>query len=504
MVTDDNYDIIIREVNEVHSFIEVKDQSILKEIQENYSFKVDGFEIMKRQNPKLKYWDGMIRLFKLKDKLFYKGLNTSLVKWAKDQKYSIYDETNSTVSDVDNKKVIQFINDLKLKEANRLPRDYQLKAFMHGIKNGRASFLSPVNSGKSLIIYMLMRWYNENTLVIVPTVSLVNQMLRDFAEYSQFDATWDAYGNCQIIMAGLEKEFQRKVVISTWQSLKDLPKEWYGNIKTVFVDEVHGAKAKSLQNIMEKLPDCPNRFGLTGTFDDVEVNKLTIVGHFGEVMSTVTTKELQDRGISAQLDIEFKILEYGDVSYVECPKDYQAEMDYICNLPQRNEYIRDFVLSLEGNSLVMFQYVDKHGKVLYDMIKKATNRPVFIIHGKIKAEEREKIIAFFKSEKAVDAILIASYGTVSMGLNIPTFLNMIFASPYKSKIKVWQSIGRLLRVSATKYKGYLYDIVDCIRNGKSKKTQNYSMQHFMERAKIYNKEKQKYRMTVIKKNEWKN
>lgn len=495
------YDIIINPIDDVLSEI-VADKAILREIQDNYSFSVDGYEIMKRNNPNLKYWDGMIRLFKLKNRTLYTGLNPSLLRWAKDQNYTIYDGTNRVEEKVSVKDIQEFIKKIKLKEADMIPRDYQLKAFMYGVKNRRASFLSPVNSGKSLIMYMLARWFDENTLIIVPTVSLVNQMLGDFAAYSKFDTEWDAYGNCQIIMGGLEKEIQKKILISTWQSIKDLPAPWFKNIRTVMVDEVHGAKAKSIQNIMEKLTNCPNRFGLTGTFDGVEVNKLTVVGHFGDVMTTTTTKELQERNISADLDIEFKILEYGEVSYQECPKDYQAEMSYICENEDRNNYIKDLALSLEGNTLIMFQYVDRHGKILYELLKKNTKRKVFIIHGKIKVDDRQKIIDFLKSGKAKDCILIASYGTVSTGINIPTFNNMIFASPYKSKIKVWQSIGRLLRVGKTKTKGYLYDIVDCIRNGKSVSTKNYSMQHFLERVKIYNNEDQKYKMTVVKRDEW--
>lgn len=495
-------DIVLREVNEVFCEVDTESQSILKEIQDEFSFKVDGYEIMKKSNPNLKYWDGMIRLFNIKKRLIYKGLAHTLIKWADDSGYSIDNQTSFQKAKIDLEEVKQFFIDLKLKEAERLPRDYQLKAFMSGITNGRGSFLSPVNSGKSLIIYLLIRWFNVPSLIIVPTVNLVNQMLRDFAEYSKFDTEWNAYENCQIIMGGLEKEFQRQVVISTWQSLKDLPEEWYVNIKNVIVDEVHGAKAKSLQKIMERLKNCPHRFGLTGTFDDVEINKLTIVGHFGPVYTTVSTKELQDRGISAQLDIEFKILDYNNVSLTKCPKDYQKELEYIKSHEYRNRYIRDLTLSLNGNILLLFQHVDSHGVHLYDLIRKSTKRKVFIIHGQIKVDEREKILDFFKSGKAKDAILVASYGTVSTGINVPSFNYMIFGSPYKSKIKVWQSIGRLLRTSKDKTSGYLFDIVDCIRNGKSDKTKNYCMQHFLSRLKIYNSEGQKYKMSLVKKNDW--
>lgn len=495
-------DIILRQINDVFCEVDTETQSILREIQDEFSFKVDGFEIMKKSNPNLKYWDGMIRLFNMKKKTLYTGLVQTFLKWAETSGYSVDNQTSFQKNKIDLEEVKQFFKEIKLKEAERLPRDYQLKAFLNAVTYGRCSFLSPVNSGKSLIIYLLIRWFNVPSLVIVPTVNLVNQMLRDFADYSKFDDEWNAYDNCQIIMGGLEKEFQKQVVISTWQSLKDLPEDWYINIKNVIVDEVHGAKAKSIQKIMERLKNCPHRFGLTGTFDDVEVNKLTIVGHFGPVFETVSTLELQDRGISAKLDIEFKILDYANVSLTACPKDYQKELDYIKGHEARNNYIKDLTLSLEGNTLLLFQHVDSHGVVLYNLIKRHTNRKVFIIHGQIKVEEREKILEYFKSGKAKDCILVASYGTVSTGINVASFNNMIFGSPYKSKIKVWQSIGRLLRTSEDKTYGKLYDIVDCIRNGKSDKTKNYCMQHFLSRLKIYNNEGQKYKLSVVKKNDW--
>jgi superfamily II DNA or RNA helicase len=173
--------------------------------------------------------------------------------------------------------------------------------------------------------------------------------------------------------------------------------------------------------------------------------------------------------------------------------DYQTEIDYIVSSNVRNKFIRNLTLSLEGNTLVLFQFVEKHGQDLYAEIRdNAKNKPVFFIHGNTDTEFREQVRAI--TEKETNATIVASFGTFSTGVNIKNLHNVIFASPSKSKIRNLQSIGRVLRLGDNKDSATLFDIADDLRIGKSV---NFTLNHFIERVKIYDDEKFPYKFYNI-------
>jgi superfamily II DNA or RNA helicase len=168
-------------------------------------------------------------------------------------------------------------------------------------------------------------------------------------------------------------------------------------------------------------------------------------------------------------------------------------MDYIVQNPARNEFIRNLALSLNGNTLILFQFVEKHGKDLYTIIKDSVkDRHVFFVFGGTDVEVRESVRAI--TEKERDAIIVASYGTFSTGVNIRNLHNIIFASPSKSRIRNLQSIGRGLRKGDNKEEAVLFDIADDFRIGKFV---NYTLKHFIERVKIYDDEKFNYKFYNI-------
>jgi superfamily II DNA or RNA helicase len=171
--------------------------------------------------------------------------------------------------------------------------------------------------------------------------------------------------------------------------------------------------------------------------------------------------------------------------------DYQTELDFLVRNDARNRFIVNLTLSLRGNTLLMFQFVEKHGKVLYELLKDC-GREVYFVHGGVDGEDREQIRKLLETEK--EAIVVASVGTFSTGVNIPSLRNIISASPSKSKIRNLQSIGRVLRKSADKDGATLYDIADDL-TWKSKK--NFTIMHFVERMKIYNEEKFDYKIYPV-------
>jgi superfamily II DNA or RNA helicase len=473
--------VVIRKYDEVHNRLEC-DPGIAMEIADYFTFDVPGAKFSPKYKSKI--WDGKIRIFNPMTKLLYCGLTEQLGKFCTSRDYQLELDEGFEDTEFSLIEAKDFVAKLAPKYE---PRDYQLDAFVHAVRKSRSLLLSPTGSGKSLIIYLLCCFYRKKTLVIVPTTSLVHQMTSDFEDYGY------PTGQIHKIMSGQEKHSDKMVTVATWQSIYKLPKQWFKQFDVVFGDEAHLYKAKSLTTIMTAL-QCKYKFGLTGTLDGTEVNPLILQGLFGPVRKVITTSELMDQKHLAELSIKALVLKYPDeIRKLVSTYDYQAEMDFLTQSSIRNKFIKNLALSLSGNTILLFQYVEKHGKVLYDMLaKESIDRNVFFISGDVSGEKREEIRKIIETE--TNAIIVASYGTSSTGINIKNLSNVIFASPSKSRVRNLQSIGRGLRTSETKTTATLYDIADNL-SWKSKK--NYTLLHFLERVRMYNGEKFKYKVYNI-------
>ena len=482
--------------NEVYLTVDTE-PSTARALSDFFTFEVPGARFMPAYRNRI--WDGKIRLYSPATGELYMGLLPYLKKWLDD-----YNETYEISEELKNDKQIDkqildgFIRQIRLRSDGRniKPRDYQVDAVEHAIRTSRALLLSPTASGKSLIIYILIRYYimllegsvTNKLLILVPTTSLVEQMYSDFIDYG-----WqEEY--MQKIYSGYDKNVTKRVVISTWQSIYKFPTKYFEQFGCVIGDEAHLFKAKSLTTILTKLHLCPYRFGLTGTLDGMQTHRLVLEGLFGSLNKVTTTKELIDEKTLASFKIKALVLTYPEH---ECKlvKDmnYQDEIDFIVTHPKRNEFIKDLTLALKGNTLVLFQFVEKHGSVLYDIIKSNTERKVFYVYGGTDTQTREDIRAITENEK--DAIIVASYGTFSTGINIRNLHNIVFSSPSKSRVRTLQSIGRGLRRSETKDTATLFDISDDLTY-KSRK--NFTINHFLERINIYNEEQFDYEIKRIK------
>lgn len=478
------------------------DPGTLMEISDHLTFFKDNYKF----DPKYKarIWDGKIRLVNRMTRLVYAGLAQRIKKFCDERSYTFSFDDEFLYDNVSVKEVEDFMKSLNLPDWLEI-RDYQIDAIVKCLRSRRRTLLSPTSSGKSFIIYVINEWYrrklNTKSLIIVPTIGLVKQMQSDFESYGYT-------GTFNTSIDGLIKtnDHEFDTTITTWQSLdngkKKLSKEWYNQYQVVFGDEAHGAKATTLINILSSMVNTPYRFGTTGTLDNSELNKTTIYGLFGAPYRTTTTRELIDEGHAADIKIKCIVLKYSDAERKEFHKSitdkktklqrkrsYQEEVDYLVGHTRRTEFIRNLALSLKGNKLVFFRLTD-HGEALYNSLKDHSN--VFYIDGSVKGNERELIRKAMEEEE--DATLVASMGTTSTGVSINRLHHMIAASPSKSKIKVLQSIGRMLRQHGEKTHAVLYDIVDDLSHGKLK---NFVLQHFEERAKIYDSEQFDYKIYTV-------
>jgi|TARA_B110000977_G_scaffold102417_1_gene133923 superfamily II DNA or RNA helicase len=495
---------IIKVKKKNHAFIEIDcEPSVANELCDFFTFFVPGYKFM--PSYKNKVWDGKIRLFDTRQKELYAGLFKYVQEFAnaegRDYRIELQFDSYYGLPGADLDVDMSFINDLQLtaKGSPIQARDYQLTAIDHGLTKKSALLISPTASGKSLIIYSLIRYFLDNrskrALIIVPTTSLVQQMYSDFGDYSTHDDGFNVE-TCHKIYSGRPKfATTERVVISTWQSIYKMPTEWFQQFGMVIGDEAHNFKAKSLTSILSKMKDAEFRYGTTGTLDGTQTHKLVLEGLFGPAFYVTTTKKLMDEGSLSELDISILLLKYSEETRRAFGKQkYQDEIDFLVSHEKRNHLIRNLALDQDGNTLVLFQYVEKHGKPLYNMIKEKAHsrRKIFYVSGETGVDTREEIRRITETEK--NAIIVASLGTFSTGINIRNLHNIVFASPSKSQIKVLQSIGRGLRKSDDGSVAKLYDIADDL-HWKSRK--NYTLNHAAERIKIYTKEKFKYKIYEI-------
>ena len=477
-------DITVSKLDEVYARLKC-DRGIAMELSEYFTFFVPGYKFMPSFRNKL--WDGKIRLFNTQNHTLYYGLLSYVEKFCNERDYKLdYDESVVAADEFSLDEAATFADTLGIPFA---PRDYQLQAFAHAIRNRRGLLLSPTASGKSLIIYLITRYINSKTLIIVPTISLVAQLAKDFKDYG-----FDSDENVHQITAGASKHTDKQIIISTWQSIYKMDTEWFQQFDLVMGDEAHLFKAQSLTSILVKMKNCAYRYGLTGTLDGTQTHKLVLEGLFGRVKQITTTKELIDAGNLAKFNIKALVLKYPEeVCKQNKGLSYHDEIDFLVSHQGRNKFIRNLAISLKGNTLVLFQLVEKHGKIIHSMIQDSIeDRHLFFVHGAVGVDEREEVRRITENES--DAIIVASFGTFSTGINIRNLHNVVFASPSKSKIRTLQSIGRGLRLGANKEIATLYDIADDMTHKSSK---NYTLDHFIERMKIYADEKFDYKLYTI-------
>lgn len=497
--------IAIKRINSVYLQIYC-DDGIARELWEKFSFEVPNA----KYDPRVKTgrWDGYIRLFSLAKRQIYCGLLDQIKEFAKENDYEIeyLSDFRKVIFSVHEAK--EFIKTLNLPSHIEV-RDYQLDAFVHAVREGTSLNLLPTGAGKSLLLYLLVRYYNTKTLLIVPTVNLVNQMKNDFADYG-----YDAETNIHQIFSGQDKNTDKLVTFSTWQSLQKLesaklPKSWWEAWNVVIVDEVHTAAAKALTGILTTLTNTFIRVGVSGTLDGKSCNEMVLTGLFAKprIAKTqgdkdATTSELIEQGYLSELKIKILILGYNpDIrKHAKSLKEYIDELNFVINYQPRNEFTVNLALSLSGVTIVMFRMKD-HGEELYRLIKEKdkTNRKVYLVHGELdKAgkEIRNNIKELVANEK--NAIIVCSFGVFQVGVNVPNIENIIFASPSKTQVRVLQSIGRGLRLSDGKSKCTLFDLADDMTYKTAKTSrQNTLIKHCEERIKIYATEQFEYKIYEV-------
>lgn len=505
-------DITITKIDETWIKVQCAEKHIEMEIADRFSFKVENAQF----DPRVKkgHWDGVKRLYNRQYKRMYSGLLFEIIKFAKKQEYSIkVDPRLLPTSSITEEDIVKIVKEVIRPHDNKTPLelyDYQLKAVNYILNMGRTICLAATSSGKSLTIYSAIRIYQllselegRHIFVVVPSKMLVEQLYSDFENYSTFsESNWKASDHCQKIYDKYSKSINRQIVISTWQSLKNLPDDAIRDAGAIFIDEVHTVNGPVLTKLMEGATGCSIRHGLTGTLDNMECNELAAQGLLGPVKRIVTSREIVDAGRATEVEINCVMIDYDrgtKVEFNECLKNvpktkpaqkYQVEVEFINLLESRFRYIQKLTKSLKGNSIVLFDRVE-YGKKLYEDMK-AIHSNTFLIIGDVNIDEREEIRKVLETHS--DAIVYATSAIMSTGVSIKNLHNIISTSSTKSVIKILQTIGRLMRLHDSKSKAQFFDIVDKIDYNGQK---NATLKHVFERIKYYNAEKLKTRFVSV-------
>lgn len=485
-------DILVEKIDEVFNVVYSEDRGVLQELSEFFSFFAKNYEF----SPKYKnrVWDGKIRLYSTLTGKLYGGLLKHLEFFCQERGYNLkkLGDLAKPAENVD----FDYDEFIKSLDLVHTPYETQKVAICSAIKDKKRLFLSPVNSGKSLIIYSLFRYLlpraNGKILIVVPTVSLVHQMYSDFHDYNP---NYDIEPHIHKIYAGQEKSVDKQVFLTTWQSLQNQPKKYFKQFGAVIVDECHGAKADELKKILEHCDGAEYRIGTTGTLDGMTVNKLTIEGLTGPTLEVTTQKHLIDAGISSNINIDCFVINY---PLAECEANkkltYQEEMKYVVNSEPRNRLIANICKTIpkDENVIILTQFINHIELIKKAIIASGCTKEIIVFAGTVESTQREIIRKSIDGKNGI--IMIATYGAASTGLNIKNLQWMITASSSKSQIRVIQTIGRILRKDG---KENLVKLIDLVDNMKYKSHLNYLMKHFVERVKIYTKEKYPYKIKKI-------
>jgi superfamily II DNA or RNA helicase len=496
-------EIFVDKLNESTLRVTSNDFGVEQELNEFFTFDVPGARFMPSYKARL--WDGKARSYNLHTKTIPYGLLEYVRKFAESNDYKVTESLDSPGEDVTIEEVQEFVNSLNLHTGGQkiALRDYQVNAVFQAISRGRIIAKSPTSSGKSAIIYCYIRWKlqrNERIILMVPTTGLVTQMFSDFEDYSSHNG-WSTEDNVHKLYGGQDRNFDKPVLVTTWQSVHSMSKKkdpetrkFYESWTVYIGDECHRFASNSLMQISTKLTNAKYRLGTTGTVQDEKVQKLSLEGSFGPIFNVISTKELMDAGQVVQLKIKCLILDYdAEVKKLLKSADYQQEVDFIVSNKRRIKFVVNLAKATKGNTLVLFNFIDKQGKPMYELAKElCPDRPLFYISGEVDTDTREQIRKVLSTHD--DAIVFGSSATMSTGINVPSLENIIFASPSKSKIRNLQSIGRGLRLKEGKTSCTLYDIAD---NFAMKSKLNFAMKHFKERLEQYQLEQFEYNIKQL-------
>lgn len=483
------YEFYVEKLNASYAQVFADEPCIFEELYEYFKVKDPSYD---KNNWAHKKWDGYARLIPRSGK-FPIGLLDKVCKFARMRKYKItIDESLLNTRKISDKEISDYIEYLNLSRDDSgetvpcIPWEYQEFGVKMGLRLRRSVLLADTGAGKSLMQYIFCRYYIDEAIVdgegddtkillLVPSINLVGQMAKDFNEYSRFNE-WDVDSNLHLISSkhSQQRSSNKKIFVTTWQSIQDMPREYFKQFTHLITDEVHGARGNKIQYIINNCINANDRAGLTGTLYEAEMHQVQVIALFGPKVLVADTEMLKKLGQVSETLIQMFNLNYEQDEKEWMRKlDYAAEVDAIIHHPYRNMLITTLCRTLKGNTLVMFERKE-HTKIIYEMLIQHKQN-VYIINGDVDNNIRDEIKQ--KAEDGVDITILASFGTMAVGVSVKKLHNAIFCHSNKSIVRTLQTVGRLLRRHKSKDRALIIDLVDNFKltGGEPNKTLDHAM-----------------------------
>jgi superfamily II DNA or RNA helicase len=363
-------------------------------------------------------------------------------------------------------------------------RDYQVDIINRFLKNPQCLQEIATGAGKTLVTAVLSHKCEPygRSIVIVPNKDLVTQTEADYKNL----------GLDVGVFYGDRKEYNKTHTICTWQSIEILHKktkskeavdidvnEFIDGVVCIMVDEVHKAKADVLRNLLSGVfANVPIRWGLTGTIPKDKHEEVACTSTIGPIIGQLSAKELQDKGVLANLEVNILQLVDSHVGF----NSYAQELKWIVTDPNRIDFVSQMVTNMtsSGNTLILVDRI-KTGQMLVD------NNPDWVfVSGDMKQSERKE--NYDEVSSATGKVIVATYGVAAVGINIPRIFNLVLIEPGKSFVRVIQSIGRGIRRAKDKDFLQVFDITSTLK---------YSKRHLTERKKFYKEANYPYKITKV-------
>lgn len=479
-------------------------------LRDNFSYRAPGFIF----NPLYKngLWNGFVCLYK--GKLFPKGLLPDLKKFCEVNNIKLNIPTSLYLKSISESRIDEIIEETNLSDVNKktgevIPiklRDYQVDAIKTAILQKHQLIVSQTSTGKTLMIYMILKILQENVLfstpystfayskmlVIVPSITLVEQMYNDFINYSKLNG-WPAEDLCTKMHSKAKPDLSKPILITTWQSLMDKDERFFKLYGCVILDEAHKigkSNTKESKEVEKEINKCVNAeflLGFTGTMLDEPLYKKKIQSFFGGHKEVTSYQEAIQAGNICDLKVNILKLNYTS-GLEDKMRNYKNEKSFIMSSSRRNEFIKKLLLKTHGNKLLLFMEIKKHAKVIYEAIKtdeRFKDYQIILLDSSSKVDVREKAKTLLETNNNV--IVFGTYALLGTGWSVNNIWNVFFIAPLKSKVAILQSIGRGLRLIPGQNKiCNIWDIVDKFEY------KNILYRHFLQREKYYKENNFKY------------
>ena len=554
----------LKDIDESYCDLESDDLEFKKKVIDTLSVFEDGYKFSPMFRAGI--WDGKRNFYTIEGPniiRFPKGLVGYIIKDLRNSSYEYEYISLDVKYELDFNEFEEYIKTLNIPFE---PYDYQTTAAYDMITKRRLTLRSATGSGKSLIAYIFFRYMLEHdfkSLLVVPSINLVDQMFSDFVDYG-FENAKDYIKQIGGEHKGTKDLSEKPIVISTWQSLQRMTADQFEIFDSIVIDEAHTAKSDVLDSIIKKSNKAKWKIGMTGTIPRARADKLQLLGTLGRVHKVITPGGLIERGLATPIKINALYLNYSgadkDIINKGKKPDYNAETKFIEEHYYRNLKVAQIMIKLAktGNVLGTFSHIAhgekllkmcieiRTGKTNIELLHKLTPKPIkeayeswektpelnfymntpitladkkkilknaeklcsrsqaelfldrihsldeiniFLITGKVSGETREYIRKNLETVHAKEtgqgAIILGGWSVVSTGVNFKNLHSIVYCSSLKSYTKIVQSIGRGMRLHASKSLVNVFDMVDIITSNNNSERPNYVLKHFYERLSYY-------------------